>query len=146
MLHTCDLPHQRDDDPMMHVSSELVADASKNGTMLGHDVVERDRAHLEDIGRKAAVKIGEVAWQGHLIHGRRRAAWLLDGIVPFRCKLTHARAHPQHHERELRQLCIQFLSYGTKMLTRGGRNSMCREFGPLAPQMLKEFCGHKSYT
>ncbi len=58
-------------------------------------------------------------------------ARLLDGIVPFCCKLTHAHAHPQHHEREQRRLCIGFLPYGTKMLTRGGRDSTCREFEPL---------------
>ncbi len=114
--------------------------------MLGRDVVKRDRARLEDIGLEAAAKIGEGARRGRRILGRRLAARLLDGIVLFHCKLTQARAHPQHHERELRRLCIRFLPYGTTMLTRGGRDLTCREFRPLALGMLKEFCGHKSYT
>ncbi len=116
---------RRNDNPMMRNSSALAADASKDGTMLGRDVVERDRARLEDIGLEAAAKIGESAWRSRRILGRRRAARLVDGIVLFCCKLTHVRAHPQHHERELRRLCIRFLPYGTKMLTRGGRDSMC---------------------
>jgi hypothetical protein len=59
MLHTSNLPHQRDDDLMMLDLSELSADASNDGTMLGRDVVKRDRARLEDIELEAAAKIGE---------------------------------------------------------------------------------------
>jgi hypothetical protein len=39
MLRISNLPHRRVDDPMMHDSSALAADASNDGTMLGRDVV-----------------------------------------------------------------------------------------------------------
>jgi hypothetical protein len=110
---------------MMRNLSALAMDALNDGTMLGRYVVKLDRAHLEDIGLEAAAKIGGDARRCRRILGRRRAARLLDGIVLFHRKLKHARAHPQHHERELRRLCIRFLPYGTKMLTRGGHDSTC---------------------
>jgi hypothetical protein len=40
-------------------------------------------------------------------------------------------------------ICIRFLPNKTKIL-RGGRDSTCREFGPLALRMLKEFRRRKS--
>jgi hypothetical protein len=62
---------------------------------------------------------------------------------------THTPAHPcrhlQHHEWELRGLCIRSLPDGTKIST-GVRNLTCQEFGLLAPQMLKDFCKHKSWV
>jgi hypothetical protein len=54
MLCTSDLPHQRNNNPMIHDSSALAADASNDGTMLGRDVVERDRARLDDIRLESA--------------------------------------------------------------------------------------------
>ncbi len=60
MLCTSNMPHQRDDDPMMRDLSALAANTSKDGTMLGCNIVEQGHGHMEDIDSKLPQKLGRV--------------------------------------------------------------------------------------
>ncbi len=89
--------------PMIPVRQQQ---CSNNMMMLGHNVVKRDRVHSKDIGWDAATKIGEgMRWGSSdpwaVATGVSVAAPPLDGIIPFRCKLTHACAHPLHWAQDI---------------------------------------------